>query len=86
MDFLNIYELPVLDWIRSNIANPVLDVIMPIITDFCEDGIGWIILALVLLLFKKTRKLGITMAISLIFGLLLCNLTLKPLFTTLTSN
>ena len=79
MDFLNIYELPVLDWIRSNIANPVLDVIMPIITDFCEDGIGWIILALVLLLFKKTRKLGITMAISLIFGLLLCNLTLKPL-------
>ena len=79
MDFLNVYELPILDWIRNTITNPFLDVIVPIITDFCEDGIGWIILAVVLLLFKKTRKIGITMAVTLIFGLLLCNLTLKPL-------
>ncbi len=79
MDFLNPFELPVLDWIRNYIANPVLDVIMPIITHFCEDGIGWIILAVILLCFRKTRKAGITMAIALIIGLLLCNLTLKPL-------
>ena len=37
MDFLNVYELPVLDWIRNYIANPVLDVIMPVINNFCED-------------------------------------------------
>ena len=79
MDFLNVYELPVLDWIRNYIANPVLDVIMPVITNFCEDGIGWILIAVVLLFFRKTRKTGITMGVALLIGLLLCNLTLKPL-------
>ena len=79
MDFLNAYEIPILDWIRNTITNPFLDVIVPVITDFCEGGIGWIIMAVVLLFFKKTRKIGITMAVSLVLGLLLCNLTLKPM-------
>jgi len=79
MDFLNPYELPILDWIRNHVANPFLDVIMPIITHFCEGGIGWILIAVVLLFFRKTRKTGITMGIALVIGLLLCNLTLKPI-------
>ncbi len=79
MDFLNPYELTVLDWIREHIACPFLDVVMPIITDFCEGGIGCILIAIALLFFKKTRKAGITMGAALLIGLLLCNLTLKPL-------
>ncbi len=79
MDFLNPYEQPILDWIRNHIANPFLDAVMPVITDFCEDGIGWIIIAVILLFFRKTRRTGITMGVALLIGLALCNLTLKPL-------
>lgn len=79
MNFLNPYEIGILDWIHAHISNPFLDIVMPVITNFCENGIGWILIAVVLLFFKKTRKTGITMATALLIGLLLCNLTLKPL-------
>ena len=52
---------------------------MPIITLFGEDGIFWIAVTLFMLIFKKTRKTGFVMALSLIFGLVVGNLTLKPL-------
>ena len=39
----------------------------------------WIIIAVVALCFKKTRKMGLAMAFALIFGLLIGNVTLKPL-------
>lgn len=42
---------------------------------------GWffIVLGLVLLLFKKTRKAGVSMLLAMLVGLVLTNLTLKPL-------
>ncbi len=39
----------------------------------------WIVTALILLCFKKTRRGGFSIAIALIIGLIICNLTLKPL-------
>ena len=39
----------------------------------------WIILAAVLLLFPRTRKCGFAVALALIIGALICNVTLKPL-------
>lgn len=58
---------------------PVLDFLMPLITYFAEYGIGWILLALVLILIKKTRKPGLAAGIALILGLLAVNLIAKPL-------
>jgi undecaprenyl-diphosphatase len=52
---------------------------MPIITSLGNTGIFWILLAVVFLCFRKTRKIGITMGIALIFGLIFGNLLLKPL-------
>lgn len=73
------FDFAVLDFIRENIANPVLDVIMKIITTSGDAGIIWIVAAVLCLIFKKTRKAGMCMAIALILVLLISNLTLKPL-------
>lgn len=73
------FDLPILEWIAGNLWNPVLDVLMPIITLLGDAGIFWIICAVVLLCIPKYRKAGLSMGLALILGLLLCNVTLKPL-------
>ncbi len=72
------FDLPILDWIQANMANPFLDKIMPIITVLGDAGIFWMICAGVLFIIKKYRKLGIGMAIAMAMGLLVCNIILKP--------
>ena len=52
--------------------------IMKSITMLGEDGIFWILVCLVLLLFKRTRRLGIICSCSLLFTFIVCNLCLKP--------
>ena len=73
------FDLPILDWIRQNLQCAFLDGLMPAITRLGDAGAIWIALALVLLCFPKWRKTGLTIALALGMGLLLCNLTLKPL-------
>lgn len=73
------FDLPILDWIQANLKNDILDVIMPIITLFGDGGIFWIACAVLLLIFPKTRKIGLGMGFALILGLIVCNITLKPL-------
>lgn len=73
------FDLPILDWIQANLKNAFLDVVMPIITMFGDGGIFWIACAVILLCIPKTRKTGLGMAFALIMGLIVCNITLKPL-------
>ena len=70
---------PILDWIQAHLANDLLDTIMPIITLFGDGGVFWIAVAVLLLCFPKTRKTGLGMGFALLMGLLVCNITLKPL-------
>ena len=80
MSFLAVnFDLPILEWIQANLQCGFLDFIMPIITLFGEGGIFWIAWAVILLIIPKTRKIGISMIIALLLGLLVCNITLKPL-------
>lgn len=76
---LNEFELRILDFIRERLACPFLDALMPIITSLANGGIIWIITAVVLLIFKKTRKTGFSVALALICGLIIGNLLLKNL-------
>ncbi len=78
-DALNNFEIPILNAIQS-IKCGFLDAVLPVITAFADHGIGWIIVAVVLLLFKKTRKTGLMAGVALIIGLLVVNMTMKPLF------
>ena len=73
------FDLPILDWIQANLQSPLLDTVMPIITMFGDAGIFWIVWSVLLMLFPKTRRIGLGMAIALAMGLVVCNLTLKPL-------
>ena len=52
--------------------------IMKFITFLGEKGIFWIAVCLLLMVFKKTRRLGIICSLSLLFTFIICNLCLKP--------
>ena len=52
---------------------------MKFITLFGEAGIFWILMCLSLIIFRKTRRLGIICAFSLLLTFICCNLILKPL-------
>ncbi len=72
-------DLSILDWIQAHLRCGILDHLVPAITMLGEAGWIWILLAVVLLARKKTRKLGTAVVISLALDLILCNLLLKPI-------
>ena len=73
------FDLPILNWIAAHLWCPFLDAVMPVITLLGDAGIFWIAIAVVLLFFPKTRKVGLGMGAALLMGLVLCNLMLKPM-------
>ncbi len=73
------FDLPILEWIAANLYCGFGDFIMPIITMFGDAGIFWIACAVVLLFIPKYRKVGLAMGAALVMGLLVCNVTMKPL-------
>ena len=78
-DAINRFEAEILMFIRENMTCPFLDFLMPKITFLADSGWFWIALALLMLVFKKTRKTGCVMAMALVMGLITANITLKPL-------
>ena len=73
------FDLPILRWIASNLHSAFGDAVMPIVTLLGDAGIFWIAMAAILLFIPKTRKIGLGMGAALLMGLLICNVTLKPL-------
>lgn len=69
----------ILDWIQMHLRCAVLDTFFSSVTHLADGGIIWILLAICLLLWKKTRWLGLALACSLVLDALLCNGLLKPL-------
>lgn len=63
----------------NELHNTVLDKIMTVITTLGDAGIIWIVIAIVLLLNKKTRKCGFLIAVSLLLGIIFGNIILKNL-------
>ena len=59
--------------------SPFMDGFMILMTRLGDNGYIWIALTIVLLCFKKTRKLGVLMTIGLLIELFICNVGLKPL-------
>ncbi|MBP9478756.1 MAG: phosphatase PAP2 family protein [Sebaldella sp.] len=75
---LNIIDQSFINFI-STIHNSILDKIMIIFTSLGDDGIIWIILLLILLGIKKTRKVGFLMLVSVLLALFFNDL-LKDVF------
>ena len=76
---MNLFELGILDFIQNTFRCAFLDVFFPIVTKFGDGGIFWIAVSILFLCFKKTRRTGLMMGMALTLGLLVGNLTLKPL-------
>lgn len=73
------FDLSVFEFVFNNLSNSVMDVIMKVITTLGDDGIFFIILGVVMLFFKKTRKAGLVCLGSLLVMTLLNNELIKPI-------
>lgn len=72
-------DLTILDYIRTYLTSSLGDALMPAVTLLGDKGLIWIVMAAVLLVFKRTRPLGAAIAAALILELICCNLIIKPL-------
>lgn len=63
----------------GSVQTPILNELMIFISALGNAGLIWIAVSIIMLCFKRTRRSGATMAVALIIGLVVCNITLKPL-------
>ena len=73
-------EIAILDFIQTILKSPLMDRIMVLFTTLGNEGIIYYIILVLLLLNKKTRKLGVILGISMLLNHILSNMILKPLF------
>ena len=76
---MNLFEINILYWIREHLTCPFLDWLMPPLSALSAHGEIWILLAAVLMGIPKTRRVGVTMGVTLLLGYLIGNLGLKNL-------
>lgn len=69
----------ILFWIQTHLRGPVQDATISFYTTLGNAGMLFIVLALMMLCFKKTRKTGITALLALAIGFVCTNLILKYL-------
>lgn len=68
-----------LNWIQEHLRSGFGDAVMLFITHLGDHGAVWVVLALVLTLFPKTRRMGIAVGAGLVLEAFCCNILLKPL-------
>lgn len=74
---MNNFEIGILDFIQKVFKNPFFDFVLPYITRLADDLKYFIALAVVFMIFKKTRKIGLTLLLSLFIGYFVGNLFIK---------
>lgn len=74
-------EFNVLDAIAEQFWCPAMDIVIPALTQLGDNGMVWIVFALVLLCLPKERRNGAQVLLALLFSTILCNLILKNLFS-----
>lgn len=73
---MNQFEASIILWIQENLRG-VMNGFWVFVTHLGDEGILWIAIGLVLLFWKKTRPIGFTMLLSLLFDFLIVNVALK---------
>ena len=64
----------------QELHNPVLDAVMVFITTLGDDGLFWIAIGVLCLFFKKYRKMGLQVLLSMLVTYIIGNLILKNIF------
>lgn len=78
IDIIQNIDFKILNFIQEHIKNSFLDTTMVFITKLGNAGFIFLVLTVVFLLMKKTREIGLTLAVSQLLGLLIVNIILKP--------
>lgn len=73
---MNNFEVQILLWIQENLRG-FMDGFWVFVTSLADKGWFWILVALALLIFKKTRTTGVTVLLALVFNHILTNEILK---------
>lgn len=68
-------------WIEKTLRVPVLDQFMIFYTNLGDVGFLFLAAAFIMLLFRNTRRAGGTALTAMTFGLIVTNLTVKPLIS-----
>lgn len=71
-------ELNILHWIQENLRTELLDGVLRGISSLGDAGMFWIVLSLVLMCFRKTRRAGFAAAAALLLMQISGNMVLKP--------
>ena len=79
MHTLAAFERDILLWIHGNLRFAALTPVMKVLSLMGDKGLFWIALTVVLLIFRKTRRVGIYCAASMILTFLVVNCAIKPL-------
>ncbi len=79
LSFIQNMDESVLLWIQDHIRLITFDPLVEFFTTMGNAGLVWIVLSIVLVCRKSTRKAGLLSGLALIFGLVFVNLGLKPL-------
>lgn len=77
MEFINNLDAQILLYIQEHIRNDTLTTFFINFTRLGNGGILWIATSLILMCFKKTRKVGFICGLSLLIGALITNVVLK---------
>ncbi len=73
-------EISILDYVRRHLRSLAGDLVMPFISALGSGGFIWICAIAAFLYTERYRMTGISMAISLLMGLVVGSALLKPLF------
>ena len=77
LDFLQALDGNILLFIQEHLRQPWMDGFWKAITHLGDGGFFWIAAAAALLLWKSTRKAGISASLALVIGALITNVALK---------
>ena len=78
-DIMQGFDEQALVWIAENVRCAVLDPFMKLYTQLGNTGMLFIVLGVLMLLFKQTRKAGLSALCAMLIGLIVVNFTIKPL-------
>lgn len=80
IDFITSVDIAILDWIQKFLSCDFLDALFKIVTRLGDKGFIWVLIAVLMLFFKKYRRYGVVLILALLLELIVCNGILKNTF------
>ncbi len=78
LEWIQNWDGGVLLWIQENLRTDALTVVMKAVSFFGNYGIGMIIIAVIFIILKRTRRTGANIGLAMGLGAFVVNLIIKP--------